>query len=307
MAIVGESVVGAIAFRIEIAESDEEAAIVRIILQRGAKAFFGFVEFIDAGEGIGEIDESAGVTGLRFDGFFKHDDGFANVALLDVKDAEIIAGFGEFRIGIDGGFELSFGGVAVAIGKFEKAELIVRGSKAGIEFDGAFEFAARVGVIAEMIKRHSQGEMCVGGIGIEGERVAVLIVRGCGAAFGESCVALMADVASFTFYGECFLDGFVLKAFLLGAIELAVLAVQKNELLVDFRIFGIEPLGALELGEGGGVAVGFSEKCGGEAAPFEIVGIEADGLESGIGSLRPLLEGLVSEGLEMEGVGIARI
>lgn len=82
---------------------------------------FGVVEFIDADECIGEIDESAGVSGLGFDGFFKHDDGFANVALLDVKNPEIVAGFGEFGIGVESGFELGFGGVAVAVGKFDKA------------------------------------------------------------------------------------------------------------------------------------------------------------------------------------------
>ena len=118
LAIVGESGVGAIAFGIEISEGDEERAIVRAILQGSVELLFGVVEFIDADERFGEIDESACVGGLRFDGFFKHNDGFANVALLDVEDAEIVAGFGEFGISVESGFELGLGGVPVAIGKF---------------------------------------------------------------------------------------------------------------------------------------------------------------------------------------------
>lgn len=58
------------------------------------------------------------------------------------------------------------------------------------------------------------------------------------------------------------------------------MAVKKNELGVDFRVFWIEALGGLELGERGGVAMGLGEKRGGEATPFEIFRIEADGFDS---------------------------
>ena len=156
LAVIGEGGVGTIALGVEISESDVEGAIVRAILQGGVELLFGVVEFVDADERVGEIDEGTRVGGLGLDGFFKHDDGFANVALLNVEDAEIVTGFGELGIGVDGSFELSFGGVAVAVGKFEEAELIVGGGQAGIEFESTFEFAAGVGVIAEMIERHGE-------------------------------------------------------------------------------------------------------------------------------------------------------
>ena len=93
-------------------------------------------------------------------------------------------------------------------------------------------------------------------------------------------------------------------ALLLGAVGLAGLAVKKNELGVDFGIFGIEALGGLELDERSGVAMGLGEEGGGEAAPFEIFRIETNGLDGGVGSLRPLLERLIGDSLEMEGVGV---
>jgi len=61
------------------------------------------------------------------------------------------------------------------------------------------------------------------------------------------------------------------------------------------------------LDKGGGVAMGLGEEGGGEAAPFEIIGIETNRLEGGVGGLRPLLERLIGERLEMEGVGVFRI
>lgn len=83
--------------------------------------------------------------------------------------------------------------------------MIVCRREAGIEFEGALEFATRVGVIAEMVEGHGQAEVGVGGFGIEIECVTVLVVRSGGAALGKSCVALVADVARFTFDGEFFL------------------------------------------------------------------------------------------------------